>query len=99
MDFYSIVIIIAVVLLILSLTAIGIIVTQSNSAAVFPASQNSCPDYWTSEGKRCVSTNDMNIGILVDKAYTPTDKLCENYRWTFDNKISWDGVSNTNQCT
>jgi hypothetical protein len=99
MDFYTIVIIISVVLLILSLTAIGLLVTNASSTAKFPESYNSCPDYWSFDGTFCKPNKGINIGTLSNpSAYTPSKDICVNRTWSNDNKISWDGVSNTNSC-
>jgi hypothetical protein len=101
MDFYTIVIITAIVLLILTLTMIGLIVSNANSSATFPASYSSCPDYWIYDenNKKCTA-NGVNIGIYQnDKTeYTPSSDICKNLKWSNDNRISWDGVSNTNVC-
>jgi hypothetical protein len=101
MDFYTIVIISAIVLLILLLTIIGLVVSNANSSATFPASYSSCPDYWIYDEttKQCTA-NKVNIGTLDDPStkYTPSSNICENLKWSNDNRISWDGVSNTNVC-
>jgi len=102
MDFYTIVIIIAVVLLILSLTAIGLIVTNANSTAKFPASYSSCPDYWryNATDGTCSSINNINIGNPINGSYiyslTPKKDVCENKRSIDRRNISWDGISNSN---
>jgi hypothetical protein len=48
-SFYPIVISIAVVLLILLLTFMGILLRSQNSTEIFPPQLNSCPDYWTTD--------------------------------------------------
>ncbi len=55
MDFYTIVIILAIIVLILLLTYIGIAMSSLKQSQVFPERANACPDYWeqTSDGK-CV---------------------------------------------
>ena len=56
--FYIIVLSIAIVLLILILTYVGIVMTyyKSNSAKVYPPVANKCPDYWniSSDGSGCI---------------------------------------------
>jgi len=98
MDFYTIVIISAIVLLIISLTAIGVIVTNTNSSAKFPTSYSTCPDYWSIDPSgNCKSngTSNTNNGPQI---YKPDPDLCKNFNWAYKNKISWDGVINTNSC-
>jgi hypothetical protein len=45
--FYNIVLIVAVVLLILTLTYIGVKIVYKKDTAVFPPVVSTCPDYWT----------------------------------------------------
>ena len=47
--FYPIVLFIAVVLLILVLTFMGILLRSQNQTKLFPNNANICPDYWTSD--------------------------------------------------
>jgi len=73
-NFYLIVITIAVLILIVILTYLGIIMnSQKNSSVQFPSTEpQSCPDYWKStenEDKKTVCvvpTDDVNIGDLLD---------------------------------
>lgn len=44
--YYTIVVIIAIVLLIASLSVIGVMMTSGSNKKVFPDFQNNCPDYW-----------------------------------------------------
>lgn len=46
--FYIIVITVAIICLILTLTVIGIILSSQKTDVVFPPTKNTCPDYWTS---------------------------------------------------
>jgi len=100
-DFYTIVTICAILLLIISLVTIGVIITQSSSTASFPSFQTNCPDYWTSsiDGKTCTApSSGINIGSpTVGPTYKPTD-LCTSFNWAHKNNIIWDSVSNTNNC-
>lgn len=56
--FYVIVLSVAIVLLIVILTYVGIVMTyyKSNSAKVYPPVANTCPDYWkvSSDGSGCI---------------------------------------------
>ena len=65
--FYNIVLIVAVVLLILTLTYIGVKMTYQAYSAPFPPVKATCPDYWdiSSDGKTCViptSSDHPNMG-------------------------------------
>jgi len=101
-DFYTIVIICAIILLIISLATIGVIIVNGKSSIVFPSTKNSCPDYWTlsNDKKTCQApSNRVNMGYpTVPSTYTIDTDTCKNFKWAFDNKILWDGVSNINNC-
>ena len=72
---------IAVIVLIVILTFIGIALAKNNKSVVFPPVANSCPDYWTvsSDGTKCTvplstATNVGNIyvGGTLSTAFTTT---------------------------
>jgi hypothetical protein len=70
MDFYTIVILIAIVLLIIILTYIGIQLNfKKDSSVQFPPVANTCPDYWVSDGSYCIvpANGKTNIGTIYDK--------------------------------
>jgi hypothetical protein len=61
---------IAVIILIVILSFIGITLANNNKSVVFPPVANSCPDYWTvsSDGTKCIvplssATNVGNIYV------------------------------------
>jgi hypothetical protein len=58
--FYNIVLIIAVVFLILTLTYIGVKMTYQAYSAPFPPIKATCPDYWTvsDDGQGCIFPHD-----------------------------------------
>lgn len=70
--FYIIVLSIAVVLLILILTIIGLMMkSTSTNSAVFPPTLNTCPDYWTTgmDPSSCaipVDSSQKNTGSIYD---------------------------------
>jgi hypothetical protein len=101
MDFYTLVIIISIVLLIISLALFFTVVIESTSTASFPPYQNKCPDYWSwnDATSKCSSVAGKNTGIGGSTTtYTPSSEVCSNMTWAKTNGIQWDGVSNTNQC-
>ena len=92
--FYIIVTVIAIVLLILILTIIGIAMRYQDKNTVFPPVANDCPDFWTvaNDGKSCaIPTKDKkNVGTLYDPLAAPDNNrniklkpLTENNRYTF----------------
>lgn len=65
--FYQIVSIIAVVFLILLLTAIGVSFSEARQTN-FPPSKSTCPDYWIADysdpSKVVCRVNDLNTGLI-----------------------------------
>lgn len=54
MDFYFTVSIIAVIILIILLTTIGLLVKNSSYSGKFPPHAAECPDYWEVDGSLCI---------------------------------------------
>lgn len=46
MSFYTIVLIIAIIILIIALTSVGLLLGRLNTSKTFPPSASDCPDYW-----------------------------------------------------
>jgi len=46
MSFYTIVLIIAIIILIIALTSVGLLIRRLNTSKTFPPSASECPDYW-----------------------------------------------------
>jgi hypothetical protein len=110
MDFYTIVTICAILLLIIALTTLGVVISYSTSTQEFPKFKNPCPDYWILDGKnnKCIS-NGINNGVLdttstspptykIDKTKSLSEQLQSSCNWANINQIYWDGVSNYNGC-
>ena len=86
MDFYTIVILIAVVLLIIILTYIGIQLNfKKDSSVQFPPVANTCPDYWVSDGSYCIvpAYGKTNIGTIYDST-TGKINLSANTTYGFE---------------
>jgi hypothetical protein len=108
MNFYTITIIITVVILLGLLTWIGITMTGAKKQQTFPLTQNLCPDGWSSNGntfctqpRSTISPNRVSdsINSTVTDILNYPGGVCGAQRWATQNKISWDGVSNYNgQC-
>ena len=113
-SFYTTVVIIAVILLILCLIAVGVMLQKSGEDKPFPAQNNPCPDGWgVNENGNCIlPTNDVNT-TTASKLNTANDiwekigsdykikdsaSICDKKKWANDNVIIWDGISNYNQC-
>ena len=69
MNFYGIVLTIAIVLLILILTYVGLTMQNTtNNKVVFPPVEAKCPDYWDYNGNACVipTVGSVNVGSIYD---------------------------------
>ena len=67
MNFYGIVLSIAIVLLILILTYVGLTMQNTtNNKVVFPPVEAKCPDYWDFNGNACVipAVGSVNLGSI-----------------------------------
>ena len=74
--FYIIVLSIAVVLLILILTFVGIMMKTQDSSTVFPPTVNTCPDFWTVDAGKCIIPDKDTKNALASK---PTDQNVAPY--------------------
>jgi len=62
--YYTVILIIAIVILIVALTVVGITIRSGSNKREFPSFQNTCPDFWTST---------INNGIL--NCYPPNSGI------------------------
>tara|TARA_B100001093_G_C26264120_1_gene774041 strand:+ start:52 stop:432 length:381 start_codon:yes stop_codon:yes gene_type:complete len=81
-SFNKTVIISALVILVISLTILGVFVAKALSEAKFPPVVADCPDYWdvelTDDGKtRCV--NNTNINTYTNAEAEGNNQNCSNY--------------------
>lgn len=73
MDFYFIVSILAIIILIIVLTAFGIMMQKKYAQVKYPEYALDCPDYWTlNTNKQCVLGN-VNLGDLMKPTFTGAD--------------------------
>jgi hypothetical protein len=75
MSFYIIVLIIAIIILILALTSVGLLIGRLNSSKTFPPSASDCPDYWVvneSNGSCTIPTGDLAVNAPAS-GYSTTD--------------------------
>ena len=110
MSFYSIVLIIAFVILLISLIFVGILLQNQDANKEFPAQANYCPDGWgvkdngycvPATGNTPAADDYTSDGIFTANSgtYKPQDKsLCDKRKWAISKGVSWDGVSNFNNC-
>tara|TARA_B100000900_G_C20584100_1_gene718771 strand:+ start:912 stop:1310 length:399 start_codon:yes stop_codon:yes gene_type:complete len=81
-SFYSIVVLIAVIILMLTLIWLGIEISKKKEDADFPPSRPVCPDYWKQMGNECEIPvtrhpnnkgimNETGDGLLINSGNTP----------------------------
>jgi hypothetical protein len=106
-QFYTIVLAVAVIILIITLTYIGIKMKSSKASQPFPPVANTCPDYWTTtdaSGNTCIPqhgvNNPTNITSIPSIKNTESTICGKNglKQIVNSNSIVWDGVSNYNSC-
>jgi len=71
MSFYTIVVIIAIIILIIALTTVGLLLGRLNTSKTFPPSASDCPDYWVinSDGSCTVPSGINKPAELPSDAY------------------------------
>lgn len=109
MNFYKIIPIIAIVLLLICLSAVGVALNYTSQDVVFPPNISDCPDFFVkNNNNECV--NKKNLGKddpqkCTDVDFDSEDKyknpgmgklsgICEKKKWANDCKVNWDGVTN-----
>lgn len=105
MNFQSIVLTIASILLIISLVAIGILIKSAMRNTKFPPEVSRCPDYFKTsmQDGKLVCTNPMNLGkcATIDLSGsqfqgTTVDAMTAKCNIAKKCGITWDGVTNVN---
>lgn len=103
----------AIVILIITLIIVGIMLRYAMFNASYPPVISDCPDYWdvslnSNDEINCINISRRNTGgtpynsiYPVNKFYdhgsNPDDVICAKYRWSRENNISWDGITNNNK--
>jgi len=81
MSFYSIVLIVAFLFLLLTLIAVGIMLQNQDKNKAFPTQTSPCPDGWgVSDSGSCVQPS----GTHLNKGPSPIDTDSENAIWETD---------------
>ena len=109
MNFQKIVLIMAIVLLIIILVAIGVTLSKSRREENWPPIVGECPDYWvdmSGNGEACVNSNSLGRCNIPNDAnananamnfnqapFTGDNGNCSKYRWATSCKVTWDGIT------
>lgn len=106
MEYYAILIVVALVILIGSLVFIGVKMSTTASIAPYPPVAYACPDYWSTDSNgKCIAGN-VNVGGLYSGysmdpgsiSYKGLSPICSKQKWSKTNNVVWSGVSEYNQC-
>lgn len=106
MEYYVLMITIAIVILICILTYVGMNMTSATAVAAFPPNSLICPDYWVLNDKEQCVASDRNLGKfrkgdMVDPKNinnTGMTSICAKREWANTNKVVWTGIDNYNKC-
>ena len=108
MTFQKTVVIIAIIVLLICLVAIGIALAYSKVNS-YPDNPPTCPDYWTVDDSdpdkiRCMNVQNLGkcpapagssyLTLDVGSApYTGSRGNCAKYTWATNCEIAWDGIT------
>jgi len=108
MEFQTIVVVIAIIVLIAALVFIGVALSKASDKKTWPPVTPSCPDYWTTDASgSCVNVKDLgnNKGTCAKPAsghltvnfnegiYIGDRGSCAKSTWATDCNIAWDGIT------
>ena len=99
MRFQARVIVIAIIVLIASLTFIGYTLYSSQKNQQFPPVRGECPDYWSVlDTNKCMNTR--NLGKCPGTAdfsgpyFQGEEGACHKATWARSCEVTWDGITN-----
>jgi hypothetical protein len=72
--FYTYVVIVAFVILVLALIGLGVILQNQDKGEVFPPIQSKCPDGWMTTASGCYIDSSKNIGTFIKTNLTAADQ-------------------------
>lgn len=106
MEYYIILILAALFILIGTLVYLGLKMSKAQNVAPYPPIAYACPDYWTTDPDGNCIANNINVGGLhtgymmqPDKiTFTGLSPICAKQKWAQNNNIVWSGVSEYNLC-
>lgn len=110
MNFYKLIAVITIILLIISLAFIGVAMYNSSNKVLFPPNIGNCPDFYKPTDStniyKCTRMYNSNNQSDTCKEFDGTDEnyknpgmgpssgLCEKKKWAQGCNVSWDGITN-----
>ena len=98
MNFQTLTIFVASIILILLLTFIGYSLYNNRKNQNFPPVIGECPDYWISNNNEC--SNPHNLGRCTGpKSFNTKDYMgeggnCMKSKWAKNCNLTWQGITN-----
>mgnify|MGYP005655454997 CR=1 FL=1 len=108
MNFYKIIPIIAIIVLIVCLSAVGVALNYTSQDVIFPPNISDCPDFFVKKDNKCVNVKNLgkddpqvcsNVDFNLGDTYKnpgmgESSGICAKKKWANDCKVNWDGVTN-----
>ena len=108
MNFYKVIIIIAIIFLILSMSMVGVALISSNNENIrFPPNTSDCPDFYVKnedgkcENVKLIGTDSSGCNIqnfnsdqYLNTGMGPASGICNKKKWAESCKVNWDGITN-----
>lgn len=107
MNFYKLISLIALVILIICLSSVGAALHYTNQKVIFPPNISKCPDNYVydNDSKNCKNMNQMITGSECNNPNFDADKyqqpgsgpnsgLCAKKKWAQNCEVNWDGLTN-----
>jgi hypothetical protein len=108
MNFYKTISIIALILLVVCLSFVGVAMVESSTKSKFPPHVSECPDFFVKNANgQCVDEKTLLINAPSDcnfkKWVAPAEgwpssgrfsEKCVKQQWAKKCKVNWDGITN-----
>ena len=108
MNYYKMVTIIALVVLIICLAFVGAALSKSSKNSIFPPQVSECPDFYVKDeltgncetdkydkiSDECYSINFSNDTEYNNPGMGSTSGMCKKKNWAKGCNINWDGITN-----
>ncbi len=108
MNFYKLICVIALVLLIACLAVVGVALQTSSKDVLFPPNVSDCPDHYVKDSNgNCVNAKELGTNVGDCSSFNfdssgnysnpgmgPTSGMCYKKKWANNCGVNWDGITN-----
>jgi len=93
---------VAIIILIITLTFIGIALYRQAYNSSYPPVIANCPDYWDVSGNLCINSMQLSKDKgsscqgpmdFTAPGWNNSSGMCRKYQWTKKCNLTWDGIS------